>query len=178
MKKVIFTALILFCTNFTFAQKTKESEMPMIDGAITYTEIVTVDSVSKDELLLRARAFFNKNVKSLKDASQIMDKETGEISVKCNTGNIPSNSFGFYSIGAGRVSMTIDVYLKDNKYKYVITNFVHSGTAANHNDIGPLESKRSNGMPIKEIKQKTHKIVLDLISDFKLSMTKKAIDDF
>jgi len=42
----------LFCTNFTFAQKTKESEMPMIDGAITYTEIVTVDNVSKDELFL------------------------------------------------------------------------------------------------------------------------------
>jgi hypothetical protein len=58
-----------FLPFLSFAQK---------DTAIKFTEVVNVDA-TKEQLFLRARAWFNDAFKSSKDVLQIQDKGTGEI---------------------------------------------------------------------------------------------------
>jgi Domain of unknown function (DUF4468) with TBP-like fold len=175
MKRFLF---VIFCSIYTSSYSQTDGEMPIVGGKYTFTDVVKIDSVNKNELFLRARSYINKSTTSMKDITQIMDKETGEIAIKLNTGNLPSKKFGFYSIGCGKVWMTVDIYIKDGKYKYVITNFIHEKTHPNQNSIGNLESKKACSMPLKEIKIQTNDIVEDFIDGLINAMMIRSIEDF
>ena len=90
---------------------------------ISYTEVVTIDSVSKDELYIRARNWVNDAFRSAKDVIQISDKETGELAGK---GLLYARGelkwLATYPF-KGMINFSFKILLKDGKYKYEFSDF-------------------------------------------------------
>ncbi|MCY2955669.1 MAG: DUF4468 domain-containing protein [Planctomycetota bacterium] len=73
-----------------------------IAGKITYTEVVKVDSATKDQLYSRALEWFANTFKSAKNAIDLSDRGSGFIKAN-NDVNMPS----YKTRGSGRVVMRI-----------------------------------------------------------------------
>lgn len=91
---------------------------------VIYSEVIQVDSVSKNELYSRAKIWFVKTYKSSKDVLQLDDKEDGKIIGKAVMKYVPSFLSGS-SATKGYINYTISVFVKEGRYKYEITDFMH-----------------------------------------------------
>lgn len=111
MKRLFLFFSLIFPT-FIFAQE-----------PLKFSEIITVDSVSKSELFIRGREWFNDNFKSSKDVLQIQDKETGELSGKgFFKVQYTSNYLGKRNYDIN-VSFQVNLWVKEGKFKYEMINF-------------------------------------------------------
>ncbi|MHB9142676.1 MAG: DUF4468 domain-containing protein [Paludibacter sp.] len=112
MKRIIII-LFLILPFYVFSQ-----------DAMTLSEVVEVPVVNKDELFIRARQWYNENFKSSKDVLQVSDKETGELLGK----GIMDISYTYKYMGLkitqDQVSFQFNVWVKDGKFKYEMTNFI------------------------------------------------------
>ena len=92
---------------------------------LTFSKVIQTDSVGKTKIFTTINDWFATTYKSASDVIQMSDKEAGII-----IGN-GSMSYGFgklaYSCYDGYIKYTIKIYVKDNKYKVELTNFMHSG---------------------------------------------------
>ena len=123
MNKVIciFSLLTIFNAS-SFAQEQDSVIIPKSDlGLAEYSEVIAIDSISKSDLYLSALEWMNKTYKSGKNVVQTTDKEGGMIIGKAVTQTLIYNNMGMKKYG-GYFYYTISIYLKDNKYKYVIDN--------------------------------------------------------
>ncbi len=111
--KFSFSILLTLSTLFVYAQK---------DTTIIYTEVIKLDSVSKEELYDRAKRFFVENYKSANDVIQLDDKENGEIVGK-GVFKVNFNQ-GIAGIQPTSVYHTILIAVKDGRYKYEIKNLI------------------------------------------------------
>lgn len=112
MKKV-FLCFIVLLPIMAFSQE-----------PLSYSEVIEVPKVDKNELYIRGREWFNENFKSVNDVLQINDKETGELvgkayfQVSCTyelmgkTVKIPAGVF-----------FQISIWVKEGKYKYEFKDF-------------------------------------------------------
>lgn len=107
---------IVVCSN---GQEKLMDVLPLKDGVVTYTNVVEVDGVDKEQLYLRAKKWFVIVYKSAKDVIQLDDKENGEIIGKGNF------SIVYYS-RAPSIDHTITISVKDGRFKYLITDLVYS----------------------------------------------------
>jgi hypothetical protein len=94
------------------------------DTIIKYWDVVKVDGASKDDLYQRARLWYNNSFKSSKDVLQIQDKETGELAGKGNF----KTYYQYRLLGSNQkqfllAHFAINLFVKEGKYKYEITNF-------------------------------------------------------
>ncbi|GDX52667.1 hypothetical protein LBMAG27_17140 [Bacteroidota bacterium] len=123
MKKIFFTTILFLSALVSFAQTN------VIDStsAISYSEVVKVDSVNKDELYLRARNWFKTNFNSSSAVLQIQDQPNGMLSGNTNFKYKQSFTSG-WATTEGLVSFEINVIVKDGKFKYEIKNFSHKCT--------------------------------------------------
>jgi len=87
------------------------------DGKIHYEEVVPVDNTSADELFFRAKLLVADRYVSSSDVTKLEDKENGLIIVKALF-IIAHNQF----VNNGRISYTLKLETKDNRYKYTITD--------------------------------------------------------
>ena len=120
--KRILTTLFLILTISSFGQEQKLlGILPLKDGKVTYTDVIQIDSTDKSKLYNKVKKWFIEQYRSAKDVIQLDDKENGEVIGK-----------GFFEttwqtsiMSAQSVSVwhTVKVYIKDNKFKYEITNF-------------------------------------------------------
>ncbi len=141
MKRILLLWFCVLVCLSSYAQKKKKSEpekepapvtmLPEENGSVSYTEVIKVDSATKDQLYLAARKWFADNYKSANDVIQMDDKEAGEIIGK---GLFYENlSFGVL-VGAEKVAVyhTVKISVKDGRYKYTITglrgNYHSSGS--------------------------------------------------
>ncbi|OOQ57153.1 DUF4468 domain-containing protein [Mucilaginibacter pedocola] len=92
-----------------------------IDSAtqkVTYKEVVLADGLTKDQLFSNAKLWAVKTFKSAKDVIQLEDKASGKVVVQgvsqINTESRPYDHMLGYSI---------DITVKDNKYRFIITDF-------------------------------------------------------
>jgi hypothetical protein len=94
-------------------------------GNIVYTEIVNVDSTNLKELYVRAHTWFANNFKSAKSVIQLDDKEAGKIIGKGYfLAGIPkSNSGVVKSAISVSVYFTVDIQVKDGRYRYLFSDF-------------------------------------------------------
>lgn len=98
---------------------------------IIFTEVVKVDSnITKDELYKRARLWYADAFKNSKEVLQISDKESGELVGKALF-SYYSNYFTGSGATIGSVKYTIKIYVKNGRYKYEITDFVHEAYRTN-----------------------------------------------
>jgi len=112
MKKLLLIFFIL--PGFCIAQK---------DTAISFTDIVKVDSTSKDVLFQRARDWFNNTFRNSKEVLQIQDKETGEISGKgIFSSYVKHSTLGVDNSYNNDFRFQITIWVKDGKYKYLLSD--------------------------------------------------------
>jgi len=138
--KVIFPLSILLSFN-TVAQK-PNLPIDSITKKITYTQVVYVDSsLNSQELFSIGKEWFAKSFNSSNDVIQMADKESGKIVGK-GTMQVYCKSIGSHR-KCGFVNFTISIYLKNARYKYEITNFIHTGQTISRDnvipDYGPCE---------------------------------------
>lgn len=114
-KHCILNLVICIIASINFS-KAQDINLPFdsITKEITYSEIVKVDSATKEELFYRARTWFVKTYADAKNVIQIQDKESGEIVGK-GSSKIP------FMISYILLNHAIYIYAKDGRYKYIIT---------------------------------------------------------
>jgi len=181
MKKLVL--LLLLLPALSFAQK---------DSTITYSEVVITDTASKDFLYARAKSWFSSTFVAGSDALQIEDPDQGELSAK----GIFSTFVGYRgSHGRSTYEMKyrfkVTILVKDNRYKYAITdidNFISAD--GNVVPFGLLNS--STHTPVKwpgvkpnkvdeeyaSAKQNVDAKVRELISSIKEAMKKRTSANF
>lgn len=128
MKNVLIICLML-CTCSIFGQKKDakeafaevESEWKLDNnGNVSFTKVIEVPGVSKDELYARALSYFTYNYKSGDDVIQVKDKEQGIVVGKGLYGKV-------FIGGALLVSSSYDVThilridVKDNKARAILS---------------------------------------------------------
>ena len=116
MKKLILIIAVLSITNFIQGQDLPINEKT---GKITYSEIKKIDSLSKSELYVKVLEWFAYKFNSSKDVIQLKD----DVKMKI----IGKGGFGIkYYTRDPNIYFTISVFLKDNRYKIVITDLKYS----------------------------------------------------
>lgn len=113
MKRILILALTL-CAIKSNAQQ---------DTLITYTDVVHIDSSSKSDLYDRAKLWVANSYKDSKRVIQLDDKETGRILTKGNfTTFFKWRMMGTERPAFGHANFTMDILIKDGKYKATIYN--------------------------------------------------------
>lgn len=152
---------------------------------ISFSEVVKVDSVNKDELFNRARSWFNKSFRSSKDVLNINDKETGALSGK-GLMQYYSKIFMGSEATRGVIRFTVTIQVKDGRYKYSITDFVHESTAVGASRVSfdlitedtecpykrPMTSKKWQNKVWEELKEKSRSEGEGLALSIKQTMNK------
>lgn len=154
---------------------------------LIYTEVVNVDNVSKDELFNRAKNWFATAYSSSSDVLQLADSENGQLIGKALF------KFSPISLNAsdrvkGNIKYTIKVSVKEGRYKYEISDFIHqpNGNSNNGNiDFGLLTTDLECPYVIKGqfkkwvndtwsgMKTQTESNIIPLIANLKEVMLKK-----
>jgi hypothetical protein len=113
-----------------------------VDSAITFKEVVTVDSVAKSELFSRARIWFEKTFKDSKAVISINDKETGELAGK----GIMHFRIAYQGRDNTMIPVTVGfrclIQTKDGKYRYEFTDFEVIEFWNQISDIGIIGSEQ------------------------------------
>ena len=79
MKKIYILCMVLFISNGILAQDKLLGILPLKDGKVTYTDVIQLQGVSKDEMYKRAKHWFVDTFNSGKDVIQLDDKKNGEV---------------------------------------------------------------------------------------------------
>ena len=129
MKNYMLSLFVLLMAPLGFSQA-----LP-IDSAtqkVSFSEVVSVKEAKKDVLYARA-----KNLNMLRESVKVDNKTEGTYSYKGKTKvNYPAPQVGMQH--SGFVNYTVTLFVKDGKYKYTITDFVHESDKGNG---GQLEGK-------------------------------------
>lgn len=154
---------------------------------ITYQGVVQVPGASQADLYARAAAWAAKSYSTTPNAIQQQDPQTGQLVIK---GLRPAVTRAVYdgvlrSSYAGVVSHTLTIYVKDGRYKYVLTGLTHEAAGTlNLRSGGPLEQDRVNlygyaGIGSRkawdELKIDATRDVRHLVAALQTAMTLKAI---
>jgi hypothetical protein len=142
MKKLF--ALFLLLPIFSTAQEEYEVTFPMdsITHKITYTDVVKVDSASAQDLYSRGKYFVANAFKNAQAVSMLNDDQATTIVCK-GTMKAYMKSLGLHQFGY--ISFTLKIFCKDGRYKYVITDLVHSNPGQkNPSDGGALEDEKAD----------------------------------
>jgi hypothetical protein len=112
MKKFIVTISFVLAIIYSHSQ-----------NELSFSKVIQTDSIAKTNLFIAVNDWFATNYKSANDVIQMADKEAGTIigkgTEKYNYGK-PS-----YLCYDGYLNYTVKVYVKDNRFKVDLTNFVH-----------------------------------------------------
>lgn len=175
MKQVtfLFVSLIIWITSFS------QEIVPVKDGKIVYSGVITVDSTVKaGELYSRAKNFLAHEYKSAKAVIQVDDKDGGQIVGK---GNFIIEDQFFLSVTENRIDHTVSIFVKDGKYKYEISDFYVNIPASKYYSGGnfSLESYLGSKRKIQiKILKNTNTEVLSIIEDLKKAMNNPINTDF
>ncbi len=112
--------------------------LPVIDGMITFSEVVQVDSLSKNDIFLRAHDWIIKTFNSAKDIIQFADKDAGKIVCKTVTGATVGKGWNKVTIDPVFYLLTIEA--RSGRYKITASNFVHEYSVG----IGGMKTSGSN----------------------------------
>lgn len=167
MKKLLF--LFFLFPTIVFGQ----------DLQFEMTKVVEVEGASKADLYDRAIQFINASFKSSKDVIQSSDKASGTIYAK---GMFCMSEFD-------AVYFSMNIAIKDGKYKYEITNLKHQGHGGGYGGIARVEKVggavaddkpdcKMPGKHWKKIKKFASSEMAILSASFEKAMKEKAFNDF
>jgi len=181
--RIPFFLLFTFITTNAVSQSFDKSYVPELprndEGKVTYSEVVQVPGISKEQLYFRARAWFSNAFKSAKDVIQMDSKEAGTIIGKGNSTTI------IVSIGIPLETpchYTVKIFCKDGRFKCEVTDISYSGYVEGRrweNNIEYYFSERmfkKSGKPKSiplQYMQQTEKVCKDVIASIKEKMQKE-----
>lgn len=151
-------ALLLLCLPLGLL-----AQMPMDSSThkFTYTGVVDVPGMTKTDLYVAARSWFVSEYRSADDVIQMEDKEAGRIIGK-------GFSLVQWQMATRYVKHTVQIDLKDGKYRYIVTDF-----AVKMNAYLPFESMNSKQYwNISKLHDETDKDAQQTIQSLKQHMTK------
>lgn len=122
MKYILLVGLLAVGVVVPAVGQTWTNPLP-IDSAshkVTYTDVVQVPGASKAELYTRARAWFATSFASAKAVLEMDDVQAGQL-----IGNATGYYYARFMGADAKTTLwrTINVQIKDGRYKYTITNF-------------------------------------------------------
>lgn len=138
--------------------------LPLKEGVVTYTNVLQVDGVNKEELYTRAKKWFVTMYKSANDAIQLDDKENGEIVGK---GNFKITYYARDPI----INHTVTISVKDGRFKYQITDLAYSDKQG---DKFPIEAFPKGWAGKKKLYETIDREVNSIIASIEKSMKSKA----
>ena len=157
------------------------TNLPMKDSKVFYEYVYQVDSVSKNELYIRAKNVYLRLFQGTKDVIQNEDKENGIIAGKGNTFfNFP----GRFGLNFGQtIRFTLSITVKDYKYRVQLFDIYFTNNIVGPTD-DPIESRFGGG--IQKTKNKYTKTfyrnmnlkLLSIIYQVRNEMNKKTNNDF
>lgn len=182
MKKFL-VIITLFICNAIHAQDKMFDVLPLQDGKVVYTGVVEVDSANKDVLYSRAKKWFAEEYKSAQNVIQLDDKDAGEVLGK---GLFKSYFTVFMEAQDVSVYHTVKIYVKDNKYKYEITDFnvkfyvapSKYNSAANYDDQLENFVKGRNKNNMHKMSMNIDSQVQDMIASLEKDMKSKSSDNW
>lgn len=156
-----------------------------ITGKITYSEIIKVDSVNSQELYLRAKVWFVHSFVSAKNVIQLDEKESGRIIGKGIfdvSDNNNHNSIIYVPI-TGTVDFTVEIQIKDEKYRYVFSDLSYKVNGDSEMDLksssvfkSVMFQKRLD-IQWSDIRHNTNATFLSMIDSLKKAMNTKNDSD-
>lgn len=140
MKRKLLTSLVLLASILVSTSQAQGTyELPTKDGKLFFTNVVTVDSTfKKNDLYSKARQWFVNYYKSADDVLQMDDKEEGKLIGK---GLHKYNFFNGLDASEVNLFFTVNITVKDGKYKYEIYNF--NGKRIKQSALAALSSNPS-----------------------------------
>ena len=147
---------------------------------LTYSEVIQVDGVSKDELFSRAKLFFVNTYNNATKVIQNEDKDAGIIAGKAITSdNIIIGKFSGSGATDAPATYTITLAVKDGRYKYTITDIVQEKlglltTSPDNPDIPVMAGKKWKEEARAGIKKSADFTFGKLIDALKTEMNKTA----
>jgi hypothetical protein len=124
MKSINYLFLLaIVLTSTIVSAQNSSSKYPMNSETklISYSKVVPMDSVDKNELYLRALSWANSNYKNPTDVIREKDPSAGKIVCKHRFKiTDPPNKDGFEK-DAGLVMYTLTIQVKDGRYKYELS---------------------------------------------------------
>jgi hypothetical protein len=110
-----------------FAFVSRAEDTPPESKPFAFSEVVTVEGATKDQLYSAALAWFGDAFRSAKTVLDVQDKDAGRLVAKPSFTYTPKVFVGSARIkGAVRYEVVVEV--KDGKYRYTIDGFTHEGT--------------------------------------------------
>lgn len=91
---------------------------------LSYEKVVEIDSTSKNVLYSRAKSWVAKSLENPERAINLDDVESGTIILNLNFKYDCKLSTGFARY-SGYMSYTLELFFKENRYKYRFSNFTH-----------------------------------------------------
>lgn len=131
MRKIFFF-LLLLNSEFFILNCLAQTKLPIDESTklITYSATVKSDKSSKEELLARAKRWYDKTYRNSSSAKYEMDYGKNELRIsKVAFGIDNDDSFVFY---------TLKISCADNEYTYFFSNFYHESYKGNG---GALENE-------------------------------------
>jgi hypothetical protein len=152
MNKLFFLIAFSLTSFVCFSQLI--DELPKDEnGKLNFSEVVLVDSVSKDELFLSAKQFFAETFKNSKEVIQMDDKDAGIIIGKA-WGDIVIKVVG--TSVKTQMWFTIKIQAKEGRYRYEIYDIFYKSypNSTYGSTISPAEATfdknsyyKKNGQP-------------------------------
>lgn len=169
--------ILSFALLISFQLKSQVINMPRNNetGKIEYSEIVLVDTAtSQMDLFIKAKEWIALNFRSATNVIQMEDKDAGILIGKGNF-EIKLTMYLTYS----RVDFTFKIQVKNGKYRYWISDFVHVSNKQGYSG-GALENERPDcgtfNMMKKgwnQVKEQTDENIKLLIESLKKEMSLK-----
>lgn len=184
MKKIIF--LFLFLPFVALSQVVKmpvsgtEDQLPPSLVSTNY-EFTIIDSSkeNKDDLYVKAKSWFAKTFVSANSVIQLDDKEAGKIIGK---GALVYDDGSDYYKVHHTIRYTLTVNVKNNKYRFVLSDFINEGYANNDKINGYgllLDDEKFLSLPYsKAVIEKVNINMKALIESFKNAMKQINADNF
>ena len=148
--------------------------LPLKGGTVTYEGVLEVDSVSAQELYLRAKRWFVEAYVSSNSVLQLNDSQSNELMGKGNT-------TAYCSIFTSRVrGVTIDhrihIQCKAGRYRYQISDFLIHDDFHTYPDAPPETWTLQQEKPKSVIFDKLNTDMIALIASLRKAMAKPESD--
>lgn len=164
--KIIFIACLLTLSFVANAQV--NFPVDSVTNKISFTKVMQLDSTSKKEIYNRAKDYIIYAYRSANDVIQLDNFEDGKIIAKGYSEFLGGWVFG--NAMDGKVWFTLIIQMKDNKYRYEITNIVHEGYPG-RGSFGPLENLDMRSRPFAWTKKVMEKFRQRIYTDILLVVT-------
>lgn len=180
--KLIAACLMLFITSTVIAQA-DETILPYdsTTNRVTYTEVVKLDDVTAKDIYARAKFFVANAFKNANAVTMLQDDATNTIVCKGNM-----KAYVRQGVEAGVINFKLTIFCKDGRYKYSITDLVHSNITRQYDQSGGAienEKPACGGLymtknQFNKIKSYMHGDVFLFTEDLKKQMATNASNDF